>query len=263
MASRGWKYAGLAVGAGAVAALLLAERAAPLRRRTAAQLPRLARNAVMGAACQAVVAAAEVPLTNAVAARNEREHRGLQHAIGGRAGAIAGFLAMDYTIYLWHVATHRVPALWRLHRVHHVDPDCDVSTALRFHFLDMLVSLPWRLAQVRLTGVSRHTLATWRGFFSASVLFHHANWRLPHGLDRALSHVITTPRMHGIHHSQRLSEMDSNWSAGLSLWDRLHGTLRTDVPQHTIRIGVDDPHASRDTALLPAHTAPFRVALKD
>jgi len=258
MASRGWKFAGLALGTAAIAGLLLAERAAPLRRRTARQLPRLARNAAMGAACQAVVMAAEIPLTNRIAARNAAQGRGLQHRIAGRAGQLAGFLAMDYTMYLWHVATHKLPLLWRFHRVHHVDPDCDVSTAVRFHFLDMAISLPWRMAQVRLSGVGPQTLAVWRGFFFLSVLFHHANWRLPGRLDAALSRMITTPRMHGIHHSQRSNEMDSNWSAGLSWWDRLHGTFRDDVPQHTLRIGVDGAEADHDIALLSAHAAPFR-----
>lgn len=258
MNKRGWTIAAFGLGAAALGGLLLAERATPLRRRTAAQLPRLARNAAMGAACQAVVLAAEVPLTNLVATRNAAQQRGLQHRIGGRTGRIAGFLAMDYTIYLWHVATHKLPFLWRFHRVHHVDPDCDVSTAVRFHFLDMLVSLPWRLAQVRLAGVDPRTLGAWRGFFFASVLFHHANWRLPGKVDAWLSRVFTTPRMHGIHHSRRPAEMDSNWSAGLSWWDRLHGTLREGIVQDDIVIGVDDGDAAGDIELVAAHLAPFR-----
>ena len=98
MASRAIKFAGLALGGAIIAGLLLAERAAPLRRRTARQLPRLARNAPMGAACQEVVMAAEIPLTNRVAARNAARRRGLQHLIGGHAGRVAGFLAMDYTM---------------------------------------------------------------------------------------------------------------------------------------------------------------------
>ena len=93
-----------------------------------------------------------------------------------------------------------------------------------------------------------------------AVLFHHSNLRLPQGVDEALAHVVTTPRLHGIHHSQRPDEMDSNWSAGFTWWDRLHGTLRTDVPQEGITIGVDDPLAERDIALLPALEAPFREA---
>jgi sterol desaturase/sphingolipid hydroxylase (fatty acid hydroxylase superfamily) len=261
MASRIPKLAGLAIITVAIGGLLLAERAAPLRRRTQAPWPRLARNAAMGAACQAVVMAVEVPLTQRVARANAAQRRGSQHAIGGGwIGRAAGFLAMDYGIYLWHVATHKLPVLWRFHRVHHVDRDCDTSTALRFHFLDMLVSLPWRLVQVRLAGVDPATLQAWRGFFFLSVLFHHANWRLPRGVDRMLGRVLTTPAMHGIHHSDVPCEMDSNWSSGLSIWDRLHGTFRDDVAQQAIVIGVDDPAAIRDISLVAALAAPFRRA---
>ncbi len=259
MALRLAKFAGLAVAGAAVGALMLAERARPLRQRTAQQLPRVARNAAMGAACQAVIMATEAPLTQTIARANNRNRRGLQHAIGGLPGRIAAFVLMDYTYYLWHVATHKVPFLWRFHRVHHVDPDLDMSTAIRFHALDMLLSTPMRMMQMRLSGADPETHNAWRGFFFGSVLFHHSNLRLPGGVDDALSTVLTTPRMHGIHHSVERDEMDSNWSSGISIWDHLHGTYRGDVPQHEIVIGVDDAQADRDAALIPAMAAPFRT----
>jgi len=257
MASRLAKFAGLVIAGAAVGTLLLAERARPLRQRTREELPRLARNSAMGAACQAVIMASEAPITEAIARENKRKRRGLQHAIGGLPGRVAAVLLMDYTYYLWHVATHKVPFLWRFHRVHHVDPDLDMSTAVRFHALDMLVSTPMRMLQVRISGADPETHDIWRGFFFGSVLFHHSNLRLPDGVDEALSTVVTTPKMHGIHHSQKLDEMDSNWTSGFSFWDRLHGTFRADVPQDDITIGVDDPAAERDIALLPALEAPF------
>jgi len=258
MASRILKLAGYSIAIGAVAALLVAERTRPLRAQTRRPLPRMARNAAMGAACQAVIMASEAPLTEAMARRNVAARRGLQHTIGGPAGRIVAFLAMDYGFYLWHVATHRVPFLWRFHRVHHVDPDLDASTAVRFHFLDMLLSLPWRLVQVRVSGVGPRELGAWRGFFLASILFHHANLRLPARWDQRLSRLFTTPRMHGIHHSQRPDEMDSNFSSGISIWDRLHATYRDDVAQQDIDIGIDDPQAARDERIGPALLAPFR-----
>lgn len=257
MASRLTKIAGIAVAGAAIGTLLLAERARPLRQRTREELPRLARNAAMGAACQAVIMASEAPITEAIAHKNKRQRRGLQHLVGGWPGRIAAVLLMDYTYYLWHVATHKVPFLWRFHRVHHLDPDLDMSTAVRFHAADMLVSTPMRMLQVRLSGADPVTHNIWRGFFLGSVLFHHSNLRLPKDVDEALSTVVTTPRMHGIHHGQKLDEMDSNWTSGFSFWDRLHGTFRADVPQHAITIGVDDPAAERDIALLPAMAAPF------
>ncbi|WAT16724.1 sterol desaturase family protein [Aurantiacibacter sp. MUD11] len=260
MASRLAKLAGLAVAGAAVGTLLYAERARPLRQRTREELPRLVRNGVLGATCQAVIMATEAPITDAIAQENKRKKRGLQHLIGGFPGRVAAFLLMDYTYYLWHVATHKVPFLWRFHRVHHLDPDLDTSTAIRFHALDMAISTPMRMLQVRLSGADPETHNAWRGFFLGSVLFHHSNLRLPDGMDEKLSHLVTTPKMHGIHHSQRLDEMDANWSSGISIWDRLHGTFRLDVPQDSIEIGVDDPAAERDIALLPALEAPFRTA---
>ncbi len=260
MASRFLKLAGLAVGVAAVGVILVSERAKPLRKQTREAAPRIARNLAMGASCQAVIMASEAPLTQAVARRNVARGRGLRGTLGGGIlGRVAAFLAMDYGFYLWHVATHKVPLLWRFHRVHHIDPDMDSSTALRFHFLDMLVSLPWRLVQVRVSGIGPDALKAWQGFFTLSVLFHHANWRLPGNWDERLSLLITTPKMHGIHHSQDLSEMDSNWSSGISLWDHVHGTFRDDVVQEDITIGVDDPLAERDVELAPALAAPFTV----
>ncbi|KLE31096.1 sterol desaturase family protein [Aurantiacibacter gangjinensis] len=261
MAKRLAKIVGFAVAGAAVGALLLAERARPLRQRTRQQLPRLARNGAMGLACQAVIMASEAPLTESIAQENARAKRGIQHRIRGWPGRIAAFLLMDYTYYLWHVATHKLPFLWRFHRVHHLDPDLDASTAIRFHAADMLISTPMRMAQVRLSGADPQTHDLWRGFFIASVLFHHSNLRLPKQVDRALRTVIATPRLHGIHHSQKLDEMDANWTAGLTVWDRLHGTYRDDVLQHRITIGVNDALAERDIALLPALASPFAQTL--
>ena len=260
MASIFAKWAGLAIATAAVGTLLVAERARPLRKRTRAELPRLVRNGAMGAACQAVIMVSEAPITEAIARKNQQEKRGLQHRIGGFGGRIAAFLLMDYTYYLWHVATHKVPFLWRFHRIHHLDPDLDTSTALRFHAADMLISTPMRIAQVRISGADPEAHNAWRGFFLTSVLFHHSNLRLPNGVDEALSRVITTPKMHGIHHSQKWDEMDANWTSGFSIWDRLHGTFRDNVQQTDIAIGVDDALAQRDIDLVPALAAPFTTA---
>ncbi len=259
MAGRFLKAAGWAFTIGAVAAIAVAERRRPLRRQTLPAAPRVARNLVMGAMCQAVIAAVENPATRAVARANATRQRGLMHWLGGGAvGKAAAFLAMDYGFFLWHVATHKVPFLWRLHRVHHVDPDMDASTALRFHFADMAVSLPWRLVQVRLSGVDEPTLRRWQQFFVLSVLFHHANIRLPGRWEKRLARIVTTPAMHGVHHDRRLQWMDSNWSSGIALWDHLHGTYRADLPVEQSVIGVADADAMADVPLLPALAAPVR-----
>jgi len=249
----------LLMAAGAVVGgIVLAERKKPLRKQQERTVPRTIRNAALGAGCAVIVAAVEEPLTKAIAEKNQRKRRGFAQKLPKPLRMIGGIAAMDYGFYWWHVATHKVPFLWRFHRVHHVDPDMDMSTAVRFHPVDMVISLPWRLVQVRLSGVGPKSLRWWRRFFNFSVLFHHSNMKLPSGADEALAHVLTTPKMHGIHHSSAKDERDSNFTSGISLWDRLHGTFRADVLQDDIDIGVDDPLAKEDIAIDRALSAPFK-----
>ena len=243
----------------AAAAVLIGERRSPLRRQTQAEPARIVRNLVLGACSMTVVSGVEGPVVRRLAARAETRRRGLAQHLPAPAWLrdAAAFLAMDYTIYLWHVLTHKVPALWRLHLVHHVDLDMDATTALRFHAADMLVSVPYRAAQVALQGVSPRALRGWQAFFFLSVLFHHSNLRLPPGLERRLSRVLTTPRMHGIHHSTVRAETDSNWSSGLSLWDHLHRTFRRDVPDGAVQVGVPGYRDPGEIRLRPSLALPF------
>lgn len=178
------------------------------------------------------------------------EHRrwGLlgQASLPSWAEAAIALLLMDYTFYIWHVLLHRVPFLWRFHAVHHVDLDLDVSTAMRFHFGELLVSIPWRAAQILGIGLTPFTFSLWQVAFALCVLFHHSNVEIPIGWERIFNRVFVTPRMHGVHHSIVKDETNSNWSSGLTVWDWLHGTLRLNVPQQEITIGVpafQDPDA--------------------
>ena len=169
----------------------------------------------------------------------------------------AAVVLMDYTLYLWHVVTHRVPFLWRFHVAHHVDLDLDASTALRFHFGELGLSTLWRAAQVSLIGVSPLSLSVWQTFLMLSILFHHSNVRLPFEVERRLTRLIVTPRMHGIHHSIIREETNSNWSSGLTLWDWLHGTLRLNVLQEEIVIGVPAYRVPREVELIEVLKLPF------
>lgn len=236
---------GLWLVAAAITGLLVAERLRPRRVRTQAEPRRSATNGALGAMSLAVVAGVQRPLATRLAARVATRRLGLAQALGGPVWLrdLAAMLLLDWTNYHWHVATHRVAWLWRLHLVHHIDLDMDASTALRFHAADMLVSVPLRLAQVRLLGVSPRALEVWEGFFFASVLFHHADIDLP--FDAPLSWLLTTPGMHDIHHRADLAASDSNFSAGLSFWDRLHGTYSAVLP--AVPIGVP---GYRDPALM-------------
>ena len=156
----------------------------------------------------------------------------------------------DLVQYWLHRAFHRVPALWRFHAVHHLDRDLDASTALRFHFGELTISVPWRALQVALIGASPAQLRLWQRLVLVSILFHHSNLRLPPRIERALAWLVMTPRLHGIHHADQASVRDANWSSGLTLWDRLHGTLRHDPPQDAITIGVEG-HEHQDDVTLP------------
>ena len=252
----------IAIGAvmiGAAAVLFVCEKRRPLRKRTQAEPARSLRNIAMGAMSLAVVGLLQAPVVKPLAVRVVARREGIAQRLpfGAWLRDVAAFLLLDYTIYIWHVLTHKVPILWRFHVVHHADMDLDTTTALRFHAIDMALSIPWRLAQVRLCGASPRALQLWQTFFFVSVLFHHSNLRLPARLERLLVRILTTPRLHGIHHSIVREETDSNWSSGLSVWDWLHGTIRTDVPQQAITIGVPAYRDASDVRLAYALALPF------
>lgn len=158
--------------------------------------------------------------------------------IGTWVGGILGFLAFDYAYYWWHYATHKVPLLWRFHSVHHTDLDMDVSTAIRFHVGELLLSVVFRVGLVLLLGISFWSTIVYEVFFDVAAQFHHANWRLPKKMERLLNTLVVTPRMHGIHHSIIRDEFNSNWGTLFSIWDRLHRTHRMDVTQDELTLGV-------------------------
>ncbi|MEJ7607363.1 MAG: sterol desaturase family protein [Bryobacteraceae bacterium] len=163
---------------------------------------------------------------------------------------------LDYGLYLWHVLTHKVPLLWRFHRVHHIDLDLDASTALRFHFGEMLLSVPWRLAQVAVVGASPQAVAIWQTCLFVSILFHHSNVRLPIGLERRLRYAIATPRLHGIHHRPEQTCLNSNWSSGLSIWDIIHRTHRWHQDEQ-LQTGVPGYQRAEDVTLKRSLLLPF------
>jgi sterol desaturase/sphingolipid hydroxylase (fatty acid hydroxylase superfamily) len=230
----------VALVAGAGVLLYWLERRRELRPRVEGDLEHTSRNLAIAAAGAMALQLAERPIVDRLARVVVRRRWGLVQRLrlAREARATIALLLLDYTLYLWHVLVHRYPRLWRAHAVHHIDRDLDASTAIRFHFIELVASVPWRAAQIVVIGVSPHTLSVWQTSVLLSILFHHSNVRLPAAAERVLGWLIVTPRMHGIHHSDREDERESNWSSGLTIWDRLHGTLRLDVAQSDIRIGV-------------------------
>ncbi|HEY7216392.1 MAG TPA: sterol desaturase family protein [Thermoanaerobaculia bacterium] len=239
--------------------LFLLERLFPLRRRTCSILLRLAANLIVAALAFGTAAVTVRPVVLALLGWTEARGFGLVHLLPFPAGrAVLGFLLMDLSFYYWHRINHRWPFLWRFHNVHHIDPDLDVSTSFRFHFGEVMLSVAFRVIQVTISGVSFWTYGVYELAFQLNTLFHHSNLRLPIAVERPLNRLLVTPRMHGIHHSQVHRETDSNFSVVLSWWDRLHGTLRLNVPREAIAIGVPAYTLPGDGRLWHALTLPFR-----
>jgi sterol desaturase/sphingolipid hydroxylase (fatty acid hydroxylase superfamily) len=254
----------IALGATALAILLfLAERRWPLRRPRAALLARLGVNVLVSALALAIASSVVRPLVGRLLGRAGPERLGLLPwlELPPAVEAAIAFLLLDASFYWWHRANHRLPFLWRFHNVHHLDPDLDISTALRFHFGEIAFSAAFRVAQVALLGVGPGIFWTYEACFQANTLFHHSNLRLPIVLERPLARLLVTPRMHGIHHSQVKDETMSNYGVLLPWWDRLHRTLRLNVPQRLIVIGVPGysrPEDNRPAAVLAAPFKPQR-----
>lgn len=135
-------------------------------------------------------------------------------------------LVFDFVLWLQHLITHKVPILWRLHRVHHADLDFDVSTAIRFHPVEIGLSMLLKIGVVYLLGPAALAVVIFEVLLNGTALFTHSNLRLPPRLDAALRRVLVTPDMHRVHHSVHRDEHDRNYGFALSVWDRLFGTYR-------------------------------------
>ena len=245
--------------------LTLLEHWHPLRAVVEPRSRHLGRNSVLAALGFPVVGLLQAPLLAQLLVWTQQQGIGLLRLVEvpPALAVAASILLLDYTLWHWHWLTHRVPWLWRFHLVHHVDHDLDASTALRFHTGELLLSIPYRAAQIVVLGVDPAGYLVWQVLLFVSILFHHSNLRLPVGLERALVTVIVTPRMHGIHHSDWESETNSNWSSLLSVWDYLHGTARLNVPQSAVRVGVPAYRERAAVALGRVLRLPFQRPCPD
>ena len=133
-------------------------------------------------------------------------------------------IVLDFSIWLQHLITHKVPLLWRLHRVHHADVDIDVTTAIRFHPVEIALSMLLKIGLVYLLGPAAIAVILFEILLNGTAMFNHANLRLPERVDAVLRTVLVTPDMHRVHHSVHRTEHDSNYGFALSIWDRMFGT---------------------------------------
>lgn len=255
------RHGPMALALGAVAAfgvgLLVWERRSPARRPEQPVTRRGARNVAIAATGSAVWAGALSPVVARAAKLGQR--KGLLPRLGlpSWAETVAGLLVLDYMLYVWHVLLHRVPLLWRFHEVHHADRELDVLTAARFHGGETLLSIPFHAGVATLFGIPPRCLRAFTVLSGASILFHHSNVRLSTTVQQRLARIITTPRLHAIHHAENATFRDSNWSSGLTLWDRLHGTLTDDTKGRRVVIGLPCVGADDDRASAML-TWPFR-----
>lgn len=151
---------------------------------------------------------------------------------------LTAVLLLDAWTYFWHRINHRIPFLWRFHRVHHSDSHMDVTTASRFHTGEIVISSILRVPLIILLGASIEQLALYEILMFAVVQFHHANISVSARWDRVLSWFIVTPFMHKVHHSRWQPETDSNYSSLLSVWDRIFRSFRTNDSPESIRLGL-------------------------
>lgn len=246
--------------AAAFLVLFAIERVRPLRKAKRRLWSRLVVNAVVSAIAIGIALVVVRPLALEVLQWTSDRNTGLANLIAMPAAveAVFCFLLLDLSFYYWHRVNHTWPWLWRFHNTHHIDPDLDVSTAMRFHGVEIAYSSAFRALQVLVIGGTAGVLIAYELCFQLNTFIQHSNIRMPIRVERWLNLLLVTPRMHGIHHSQRFQEANANWSTVFSLWDRLHGTLNLNVPQARIDIGIAGYADPRDNTIIAILAAPFR-----
>ena len=241
--------------------LLAAEALLPIHREPKEPKGRLAANFGLGILNAALFSA--LPLSTAIAAGWAREEGlGAMNMVAvPAAAAFAATLALrSLAAYALHVAAHRMPLLWRMHRVHHADIAIDLSTGFRHHPLELIVVAAAHAGIAVALGLSVEGLLLYEGAAIALTLWTHANLRLPARVERALSALLVTPAFHHVHHSARREETDSNYGEVFTLWDRLFGTWRAKEAEalQAMRVGLGEGHDEDAPKLLRQLGAPFR-----
>lgn len=240
----------LAAFLGVLVAMMVWELAAPRRRREIPRLIRWTNNLALVALDTAVLRLSFPILAVGLAGMAEAKGWGLFNVIEvPRWVAIVGaILILDLAIYLQHVMFHAVPGLWRLHRMHHADLDFDATTGLRFHPIEILLSMAIKLAVVGAIGAPAIAVLAFEVILNAASLFNHSNITLRPGLDRVLRLVLVTPDMHRVHHSVDPRETNSNFGFSVPWWDRILGTYVAQPAKghDRMEIGIEQFRTPRD-----------------
>jgi sterol desaturase/sphingolipid hydroxylase (fatty acid hydroxylase superfamily) len=200
-----------------------------------------ARNLIIGLINGVVLAVVFAGSIVVVADATKQQQIGLLHWAGfsGPVLFVTAFLLFDIWMYWWHRLNHGFPFLWRFHRMHHSDPEVDVTTATRFHVGEIAFSSLIRLGLIPLIGIPIEVLIVFDAIQLPIISFHHANIRLTPQLDKRIRYFIVTPFMHKVHHSRMKSETDSNFSSLLSIWDRMFRSYVEKENYHEIEFGLN------------------------
>ncbi|WP_143710152.1 sterol desaturase family protein [Parvibaculum lavamentivorans] len=214
--------------AGVLAAMAIWEALSPRRALASGRARRWTTNLALTGTGTLLLRVAVPLLAVGVAAEAERRGVGLFHwmEVPYAAAFILSLLALDVLVYAQHVVFHRVGLLWRLHRVHHADTDVDVTTGIRFHPGETLISMAIKMAAVALLGAPVAAVILFEVVLNATAMFNHSNIALGTKTDTLLRRLIVTPDMHRVHHSVHRDEHDTNYGFSLSLWDMVFGTYR-------------------------------------
>lgn len=184
--------------------------------------------------------------------------------VGGVPAGIVAFVVLDFAVWLEHVASHKVPILWRIHRMHHADPGFDVTTGLRFHPLEILLSMVWKAAVVIALGAPVLSVLVFEIVLNGAAMFNHSNVRLGPAADRLLRRFVVTPDMHRVHHSSDPAETDSNYGFNFPFWDKFFGTYVA-IPKRghdAVDIGLVECRGAGPTKLGWSLALPFRSAAR-
>lgn len=171
--------------------------------------------------------------------------------------SVLGFFILDYTLYWWHVANHRINIFWRFHQVHHADRDMDATTALRFHFGELTFSAVLRSGLILIVGFKIETILFFDVLVTSMALFHHSNFKLPLLAENFFSLVIVTPLYHQNHHSYYWEETNSNFSTIFSFWDRIHHSYSRPNKPDDVTIG-HPAFSANEIHLLALIKMPFK-----
>jgi len=244
------------------AAMAIAEASAPRRARALDRAARWPGNLAIAAINTALVRVL-IPATAVGAAMVARRHEiGVLNwlALPRGVALVVAVAALDLAIYLQHVMFHAVPILWRVHRMHHTDLDIDVTTGLRFHPIETILSMLIKIGAVIAIGAPPVAVLAFEVLLNANSMFNHGNLAISERTDRWLRWIVVTPDMHRVHHSIVRDETNSNFGFNLPWWDRMMGTYRAEpaAGQIAMTIGIDQFHSPQESGLMRMLTQPVR-----